>query len=307
LCLFVAMKSFRPQLIRSLAGRWLLERAAEFYDSRICTLKNVRRQARSGQSGTKSPLRFSVGIPHFNRGALIYRPLFNLLNHPAVEEIVIVDDGSEPVEFAALERTVAAIDPSGRIKIHRREQNLGALRTKLECVEKASSEWVLILDSDNTAFRHYLDRLASLESPSANVIYCARWAFPYFPFHEFQGMRMGFEEAADLTATGALRRVYIINDGNYFIHRESYVRSVSAVAEFESEAADVMLVNYHWLSQGGLLEVLPEASYYHRVHKGSFWSNTQHGSRKIVLDLFSRFERGLKWDKEFAETLNQLS
>ena len=299
--------SLQSQLIRSSSGRCLLGRAAELYDSRICTLANVRRQAQGRRDANTSPLRFSVGIPHFNRGALIYRPLFNLLNHPAVEEIVIVDDGSSPAEFAALERTVAAIGPSRRIKIHRREQNMGALRTKLDCVEKASLEWVLVLDSDNTAFRHYLDRLASLESPSANVIYCAQWAFPYFPFHELEGLQIGFETAAELTATKVLRRVYIINDGNYLVHRESYFRSVSAIGRVASDVADVMLVNYHWLCQGGFLEVLPATSYYHRVHKGSFWNLTQDESRKRVVDLFGRFEKRLKWDEEFACSLSRLS
>lgn len=250
-------------------------------------------------------MKFSVGIPHFNRGARIFRPLFNLLNHPAVGEIVIVDDGSDPQEFAALERTVSEADAGGRVTIHRREQNLGALRTKLECVERSASEWVLILDSDNTAFRHYLDRLASLEALSADVFYCAGWAFPSFPFHEFAGLQIGFEEAAELTASGALRKVYIINDGNYLVHRETYVRSVSAIGRVASDVADVMLVNYHWLSQGGLLAVLPSTSYYHRVHKGSFWNLTQDESRKRVADLFSRFERRLKWDDEFASSLNQ--
>jgi len=301
------MKSHAAGLIRSSFGRGLLGRAAEFYDSRICTSDNVRRQAGSGRAGKKACLRFSVVIPHFNRGALIYRPLFNLLNHPAVEEILIVDDGSDPSEFAALERTVAGIDPSGRVKIHRREQNLGALQTKLECVEKASSEWVLILDSDNTAFRHYLDRLGTLEAPVANVIYCANWAFPRFPFHEFTGLRIGFEKAAELTVSGALRRIYIINDGNYLVHREAYAHSVSAIGRVASDVADVMLVNYHWLSQGGVLEVLPATSYYHRVHKGSFWNLTQDESRKRVVELFARFERGLKWDDEFSGTLDQLS
>jgi len=301
------MKSVAAELVRSSAGRRLLGRVAGIYDSRICTLENVRRQAGSGRPGAKSCLRFSVGIPHFNRGAKIYRPLFNLLNHPAVGEIVIVDDGSEPSEFSALERAVAAVDPSGRVKIHRRERNLGALRTKLECVERSASEWVLVLDSDNTAFRRYLDRLAALEAPSADVFYSAGWAFPHFPFHEFAGLKIGFDMAADLTVSGALRRIYIINDGNYLVHRDSYIRSVSAIGTVDSDVADVMLVNYHWLSQGGLLEVLPAASYFHRVHKGSFWNLTQDESRKRVAELFSRFERGLRWDEKFGRSLNRVS
>jgi hypothetical protein len=82
------------------------------------------------------------------------------------------------------------------------------------------------------------------------------------------------------------------------------VRAVSAIGNIASDVADVMLVNYHWLSQGGNLEVLPATSYYHRIHEGSFWNQTQEESRKRVLDLFSRFERGQKWDGEFALALH---
>lgn len=299
--------SLQSQLIRSSPGRWLLERAAEFYDSRICTLANVRRQAQGGRDAESSPLRFSVGIPHFNRGFQIFRPLFNLLNHPAVEEIVIVDDGSEPSQFAALQQTVAAIDPSGRIKIHRREQNLGALRTKLECVERASSDWVLILDSDNTAFARYLDALASQKALKPDTFYCASWAFPFFPFHELGEQPIDFETAAELTATKVLRRVYIINDGNYLVHRESFIESIAPVGDVLSEAADVMVVNYRWLSRGGSLRVMPSSSYFHRVDGRSFWNRTQRESRKLVLEMFSRFERLLKWDKEFERSLKRAS
>jgi len=285
----------------------MLGRAADYYDFRICTLDNVRRQGQGRRDAKSHPLRFSVGIPHFNRGAQIFRPLFNLLCHPAVEEIVIVDDGSEPSEFAALQRTVAAIDPTGRIKIHRREQNLGALRTKLECVERASCDWVLVLDSDNTAFTGYLDTLASQRELKPDTFYCASWAFPLFPFHELGGQAIDFETAAELTSTKVLRRVFIINDGNYLVHRDSYVRSVTAIGKVASDVADVMLVNYHWLSQGGFLQILPATSYYHRVHKGSFWNLTQDESRKRVFELFARFEQGLKWDEGFAGTLKRLS
>ena len=262
-------------------------------------------QAGSTNHGSAAHLRFSVGIPHYNRGALIYRPLFNLLRHPAVAEIVIVDDGSEISQFEALERTVSEIDKTGRVKIHRREQNHGALRTKLECAERAALEWVLILDSDNTAFQHYLNRLALIEAPSADVIYCASWAYPRFPFHELEKIRIGFDEAADLTKSGVLRRVYLINDGNYLVHRETYVRSVSAIGRIASDVADVMLVNYHWLSHGGHIEVLPATAYYHRVHEGSFWNTTQNESRKRVVELFSRFENRLKWDEGFASSLTR--
>jgi len=297
-------KSRRADWIRSRLAHGFLERAAEFYDNNVCTLRNAARQRQHPKQSSPGGLRFSVGIPHYNRGALIYRPLYNLLSHSAIAEIVIVDDGSDAAEFSALERTVEDLDGHGLVKIHRRSRNLGAMRTKLECVERASCDWVLVLDSDNTAFCHYLDKLAALEALSPETFYCSSWAFPFFPFHELEKLTLDFDAAAALTVSGILRRVYIINDGNYLVHRESYVRAVSAIGNIASDVADVMLVNYHWLSQGGNLEVLPATSYYHRIHEGSFWNQTQEESRKRVLDLFSRFERGQKWDGEFALALH---
>jgi glycosyltransferase involved in cell wall biosynthesis len=270
-------------------------------------LENVQRQAECVRPGGKAGLRFSVGIPHYNRGAQIFRPLCNLLSHPAVAEVVIVDDGSSAEEFSALTECVRRIDASGRVRIHRREENRGALLTKLECAELSTSEWVLILDSDNTAFANYLDALSklnSLEEPAPDTFYCAGWAFPYFPFHEFAGLKIGFDMAADLTVSGALRRIYIINDGNYLVHRDSYVRSVRRMGQIASDVADVMVVNYHWLSQGGCLRILPGTSYFHRVDASSFWCRTEEESRRRVAELFTRFEAGRRWDGEFHRSMS---
>jgi glycosyltransferase involved in cell wall biosynthesis len=298
------MKSIAAELICSRPGKKLLELSAALFDSKICTAASVRRQAESYRAGRKAGLRFSVGIPHYNRGATICRPLFNLLRHPAVTEIVIVDDGSSPDEFELLSRNVREMDSRGRVKIHRREHNLGALRTKLECAEMASSDWVLILDSDNTAFMNYLNALAGLGSPGVDAFYCAGWAFPHFPFHPLQGMRLDFQKACALTAAGDLRRYYIINDGNYLVHRDSYIRSVKALGTIASDVADVMVVNYHWLSQGGCLQILPGTSYFHRVDASSFWCRTEEESRRRVSEIFARFEARNRWDEEFHRSLS---
>lgn len=300
------MRSLKAGLIRREPLRQALKLAAGFYDRWVCTVSNARIQA-GRKVAARGPFRFSVGIPHYNRGSLIYRPLFNLLCHPAVGEIVIVDDGSEPAEFAALERTVAQLDAGERIRIHRRSRNLGALRTKLECVERAACEWVLILDCDNTAFNHYLDALAAQKPLDPHAFYCASWAFPCFPFHELGGRTIDFGAAADLTASKVLRRVYIMNDGNYLVHRESFIESTAPAGDVLSEAADVMLVNYRWLSRGGSLRVLPSTSYCHRVDGSSFWKRTQGESRELLLEMLSRFENKARWDASFDSSLKRAS
>jgi hypothetical protein len=208
---------------------------------------------------------------------------------------VIVDDGSSEEEWMLARGEVDRIPHDGKIRMYRRRVNLGALRTKLECAERSGFPWVLILDCDNTVFDNYLDALTSLTEPQKNTIYCADWAFPFFPFHELGYEALTFDRVGELTRNGLLRRVYFINDGNYFVPRDEYVSNVAAIAHEGNHAADVMLVNYRWLSAGNRMQILPSASYLHRIEGSSFWENTKEHSKAEALRLFAKFEAGEKW------------
>jgi glycosyltransferase involved in cell wall biosynthesis len=207
-----------------------------------------------------------------------------------VEEVVIVDDGSRVEEYQTLKDFVDSLGCGERIKVFRREENRGALLTKLECVEQCSTDWVLVLDSDNTAFRRYLDILGWIANPCSQAFYCASWAWPWFSFHEFEGRRMDFDTACEWTRSGALKRVYIFNDGNYLVNRKAYLEAVGSMGRIASDVADVMVVNYRWLSKGGSVEVLPGVSYFHRVDASSFWNRTAEESKKRVTEIYSFLE-----------------
>jgi glycosyltransferase involved in cell wall biosynthesis len=293
-----AIGEITSRLGRSRTGAFLLGGLTSLYDGCFCTAEAIAKQVEQ-KLERECGVRFSVAIPHYNRGASIARPLRNLLNHPAVEEVVIVDDGSQEEQWQLALRQVGKIPHDKKIRMHRRKKNLGALRTKLECVERSSSKWVLILDSDNTAFQNYLNALASLEDPKKNTIYCASWAFPFFPFHELGEEAITFEKAGEFTRSGLLKRVYIINDGNYLVPRDEYVRNVSEIADARNHAADVMLVNYQWLSAGNRMQILPATSYFHRIEGSSFWENTKESSKAEALRLFAKFEAGQKWSPDF--------
>jgi glycosyltransferase involved in cell wall biosynthesis len=217
--------------------------------------------------------------------------------------VVIVDDGSRESEYEALREQVRLIDKAGKVNIYRRVENRGALLTKLECVEKCSSDWVLVLDSDNTAFTGYLDRLEALVPSDPSVIYCASCAYPYFQFDELSGMSIDFQKAHDLLKSGILKRKYLLNDGNYLVNRRRYLEVISLIGHLPSDVVDVLVVNYLWLSKGGKLEVIPGTKYMHRVDASSFWSQTAEASKKRLLEIYARMEGAVPWDEDFLQKL----
>lgn len=288
----------------------LCTKLGAWYDRYYVRQDTILREAQDAQNTVltnENIFQFSVGIPHFNRGKEIHRPLKNILKHSAVAEIVIVDDGSSTEEFAALEASLSKLGNPNKIRLFRREENRRALETKRECVERATLPWVLILDSDNTLFCSYLNTLAELKNPDPEVIYAASWAFPAFSFHPLSGKTLDFEALCSLTISGVLRRIFIINDGNYLVNRDSYLKNINSIGRLSADYADVMLANYKCISEGMSLKILPGTAYYHRMHSASRWMQAPEKSRNRVMKIFSRLENNQRWDNEFLSELRRES
>ncbi|MEI6183774.1 MAG: glycosyltransferase [Polynucleobacter sp.] len=276
-----------PKKWAPLLSRW--------HDALFCSRTLVARQGRRTAKAAASPQAISVAIAHYNRGYTAHRPLCNLLDNPLVGEVVFFDDGSSSPEFAALVENVRSLDPGGKVRIERRESNKGAQRTKIDAVAACRNEWVLVLDSDNTAFCGYLRQLAKIQRKDPDTIYCSPFAFPYFSFKALAGRSLSFDQCCKLTRSGLLRQCYIINDGNYLVHRDRYLLRTKSLQDLPSDVADVMLANYLWLSEGGSLEVLPRGAYHHRIDASSFWVRTAEESRTRVRFLFELLEEGCRW------------
>ena len=296
--------NWKSDLIRSRAGRFFLERVARFYDQWVCTPDAVQKQASRCQSPAKG-LRFSVGIPHYNRGGEIYKPLFNAIQHPNVEEIVIVDDGSSDEQYEKLHQFVDRLKSEKKIFLHRRKENRKALFTKVEVAEKCSCEWILILDSDNTFFMRTLNDLSALRDIHEDTFYCCSFAFPYFDFTPVGAELLDFEKIASLSQQGILQKFYIMNDGNYLVNKKTYLSAARKVGETQNDEADVITLNYSLISNGGKLKVMENTHYFHRVHKQSRWLMNADASKKRLNLIYSRLKEKKPFDAEFSEILRQ--
>ncbi len=273
---------------------------SRIYDATLCTPAAVTRQGHAADKPFAGK-KISVAIPHHNRGNSIHLPLRNLLNDARISEVVIMDDASSPAEYEALVKNVRAIDGKNRVRIIRHEKNLGAMANKLSCVENVSNEWLILLDSDNTIFKNYLDAVYALPTWNPEVFYCPCWAFPYFPFQSLLGERLDFARVAALCRDTTLRKVFLLNDGNYFINRAAYLENLAPLAELRHDVADVMVACYLWLSNGHSLEVIRDAHYTHRIDATSFWMRTQEESRRRVFEVFNLFEKEERWTPALLE------
>ncbi|HEY9645842.1 MAG TPA: glycosyltransferase family 2 protein [Chroococcidiopsis sp.] len=228
----------------------------------------------------------SVAIPFFNNAKLAHVALFHILNDPRIAEIVILDDGSHPAAFKALAKKLRPFRQ--KVKLFRRETNWGAFANKIQAIELCSSDWVIVLDYDNTLLPDYLNAIFSLEAWHDNHIYCPGYAAPSFDFRkDLGGKVIDFDTAATMAQRRTINRPFF-NDGNYLLPRHTFLQCVKPYWTYDV-LADVIFANYLWLAAGNSLTVLRDAKYIHRVHSQSTWLNNTNRSLQIVEQVLQCF------------------
>ncbi len=102
-------------------------------------------------------MKISVVIPSYNRADLIGETLDSVASQTrAVDEIIVVDDGSADDTKGVIERRNDA-----RIRYHRIE-NSGVEGARSTGIRLASNEWIALIDSDDIWQSDHIERLADL-------------------------------------------------------------------------------------------------------------------------------------------------
>jgi len=240
----------------------------------------------------------SVAIPHYNGSRMAHVSLFNILNDPRISEIVFLDDGSKPEEFNKLKKKLQPF--SQKVKLFRRDVNWGPFANKIQVVELCTSDWVILLDYDNTLLPEYLETIFNLPKWEESTIYCPGYAYPYFDFRESLGEKdIDLDTTSAMINSGVFNRSFF-NDGNYFLHRDSYIQYLKPFWNY-SVIADVVFANYLWLSSQNTLKVLRNARYIHRVHGKSTWLANLQESKRVFNSTEKRLQAKLS---PYSECLN---
>jgi len=200
----------------------------------------------------------SICITSYNRTDLLYESFRQVLNDERISEIVIVDDCSNPVVWAEINQKLGGID---KIKLFRNEKNLGCYRNKREAVSKASNEFVILIDSDNSIGIDYINAVDA-HPFMPNTILQPVFARPHFDLTKFSSQHITKQNvyyfASDPMFTLAL------NAMNYFVNRDEYLRVWEDCPE--PWTSDSILQNYNWLKAGNSIYFCPGLEYLHKVN-----------------------------------------
>lgn len=213
--------------------------------------------------------RISLCIPTWNRLELLIDSFINVLYDERISEIVIVDDASDIEIYNQIEKFCDGIP---KIKLFRNEVNLDCYRNKREAISKATNEWCILFDSDNIIKTDYIDRLYGIEKWQHKTSYMPSLAFPTFSYKNYSGHYIYPDTVASYLGKPLFDTM--LNCMNFFINKDEYLKVWDG--NVNPHTADSIYFNYCWFNYGNRMHVVPNLSYYHRIHDGSHYRLNNH-------------------------------
>jgi glycosyltransferase involved in cell wall biosynthesis len=218
------------------------------------------------------------------KGERLLRSLSAAREHPGIDEIVVVDDGSSDYEW--LQGLLSEVP---KVNLYHNEGNLGVFLNKIEVVARSAGDWVIVSDSDNFKDAAHIDKALS-QPLDPNVIYCPSFARPVFDYRHLTG-EYDLVSISTVDFTSAFARC-CFNTGNQFVHRQTFLevfgqyrntrywldmwRHLPGVPPSDRsshywrqvwDANDSMLFNMLWMYAGKRLAVVEGLEYEHYMSK----------------------------------------
>lgn len=225
-------------------------------------------------------MKLSLCITTYNRYEMTIQSFAQVLNDPRIDDIVIMDDCSQDGSAEKLVQYFTEHDKRDIINIGRQEENVGMSQNKAAAIAAAKNEWCIIFDSDNIIGPDYLDAfegfitdnrgVPNLAAVEKNYIFCPDFAMPNF---DYTALAQGAPTHGIYNKRDAARCIIdsrfncLMNTCNYIVNRDYYINTYQHNPEHK--ASDTVWHNYNHLKSGGVISVVPNMRYFHRVHDGS--------------------------------------
>lgn len=220
--------------------------------------------------------KISVAIPTFNRFEFLRECVNDILTDDRVDEIVIVDDASEPGFYCQIVDWASRIP---KIKTFRNVKNLDCYANKAQAVSHCTNDRVILFDSDNILTTAYIDKIYEQSPWEPNTVYCPTFARPHFDYTQLDGQIISRSTVRHLMGNDTFKTA--LNTANYFVPREAYLQCFNPNAS--PYTADSIYMAYRFLDAGYMLAFIKGLHYDHRVHDGSHYKNNVHKTGNFAI------------------------
>lgn len=229
----------------------------------------------------------TVAIPTMDRWDTFLKDQLRVyLEHPRVECVIISDENGNDLE--KISESEFAMDP--KLRLYQNDSVMGVYGNKRQCLLRASTNWVAVLDSDNQFQPEFFNAFFSAAERDCDkkTIYCAGQNVRYLMDRgmtedrtcHFSGMRISRENWNRVIEMPSWN--FLLNDGNAIWPRE-VVKHFPDMPEERIAGTDSVFFMRQAVQAGYTLCVEPAMRYIHTVHDGSHWlQNEQHNSQMLA-------------------------
>jgi hypothetical protein len=264
-------------------------------------------------------MEFSLCIPTMNRWNFLNNNIPLYLKNNFIKEIIIFDETGEDYEKIKINYS------NEKIKVYKNEKRLGPFLNKLECMKRATCDWICLMDSDNFANISYFDSFMKYVNgmPSNDIIYCPSCALPNFNFTSLQDRLITKKNIKHILNSNKKELLEItFNTGNYILNKKNInIINTFLINDEVNQLSkicfpcDVIYMNYLLLMNGQTFIVVPNMYYEHVVHDESIYlktcdlyNNISDKVHNMFRDLINQTdeEYSLKEWKQIDKPLNNL-
>ena len=223
----------------------------------------------------KDNRKISVVIPYYNRCDLVIQTIEPLLSDDRISEVILCDDRSPDEDYYQLLKNVSGMK---KVKVYRNVINMYVQANKKNALSFAKEDWVVIVDNDNIMSKDFFDKLFSIDKWDPDTIYHPSFASPNFDYRQFNGKTITKENVIEFTKASIF--VTLCNTNNYMTNKSSYLKSYLYSSDIRG--ADGIFNSYNWLKNGNKIYIVPDLTYFHRVHDTSAFLSEADSNMKLI-------------------------
>ena len=206
-----------------------------------------------------------ICIPTWNRVEMTLNSFSKVYNDDRIKNIIIVDDASDMQDYNELKKQCDSLE---KVKLYRNLTNRDCYANKYVAISLSTTDYCIILDSDNQIDTTYIDKVFQQEW-SKDIILAPDWAEPLFNYTEYSNLLVNKENLTEYIDKPMFETC--LNCMNYFVNKYSYMDVWDA--QIDPVTSDSLFQNYNWLMSGKSIHILDGLRYNNLVHNQSHYIN----------------------------------